>query len=251
MTFLLALFLALGKRRDDVLLSMSSGERARRSIGGYTVDSHRQQHGGARGGNVIVSYIMYTMSTEIIVSQFKTGHLYLTTVFVILGIMRYSDHPRGEAFCRSCRDTLKDSFIQIALIGWITIPVSNDSSVTGSCWPLRVLSIPRRNVPEVFRVSSKCGSFQGLGEVLAASRSWDPLRRQSFPGKSTPSVHCTCTVSPVRKRRGSSCNPAAGNRAGRGCRGLRRRPAESRGPAENRVSPSSRPASRPTRRRGC
>ncbi|MDI6616246.1 MAG: UbiA family prenyltransferase, partial [Syntrophaceae bacterium] len=37
MTFLLSLFLALGKRRDDVLIFLNSGEKARKSVDGYTL----------------------------------------------------------------------------------------------------------------------------------------------------------------------------------------------------------------------
>ena len=69
----------------------------------------------------IVSYIMYTMSSEII-AKFKTGHLYLTTVFVILGIMRYLQIILVEKRSADPVEILwKDSFIQIALIGWITM----------------------------------------------------------------------------------------------------------------------------------
>jgi decaprenyl-phosphate phosphoribosyltransferase len=120
MTFLLALFLAMGKRRDDVLLFLNSGERARKSIDGYTVnfiDSSML----ALAAVTIVSYIMYTMSPEII-AKFKTGHLYLTAVFVILGIMRYLQIIIVEQRSADPVEILwKDSFIQIAIIGWITM----------------------------------------------------------------------------------------------------------------------------------
>jgi decaprenyl-phosphate phosphoribosyltransferase len=119
MTFLLALFLAVGKRRDDVLLFMNSGERVRKSINGYTVnfiDSIMV----VLAAVTIVSYIMYTMSSEI-TAKFKTGHLYLTTIFVILGIMRYLQIIIVERCSADPVEILwKDSFIQIAIIGWIT-----------------------------------------------------------------------------------------------------------------------------------
>ena len=38
MTFLLALFIALAKRRDDVLIELRSGEKMRHSISGYTLE---------------------------------------------------------------------------------------------------------------------------------------------------------------------------------------------------------------------
>src|SRR6201999_2454584 len=38
MTFLLALFMAIGKRRDDVLLQDSSGAEMRKSLSGYNLN---------------------------------------------------------------------------------------------------------------------------------------------------------------------------------------------------------------------
>ena len=120
MTFLLSLFLALGKRRDDVLLFLRDGTKARKSVDGYTlnfVDNSMV----AMAAVTIVSYIMYTMSSEII-TKFKTNHLYLTTVFVILGIIRYLQITMVEQHSADPAEILlKDSFIQIAILGWITM----------------------------------------------------------------------------------------------------------------------------------
>jgi decaprenyl-phosphate phosphoribosyltransferase len=120
MTFLLALFLAMGKRRDDILLFRNNGERVRKSIDGYTV-KFIDNSMVALSVVMIVSYIMHTMSSEI-VSKFKTGHLYLTTAFVILGIMRYLQIVIVEQRYADPVEILwKDSLIQIAIIGWITM----------------------------------------------------------------------------------------------------------------------------------
>lgn len=120
MTFLLALFLAMGKRRDDVRLSLSSGEPSRRSIGGYTVEFIDGSM-MALAAVTIVSYIMYTMSPEI-AAKFRTGHLYLTTVFVILGILRYLQIIVVEQRSADPVEILwKDPFLQVSLIGWITM----------------------------------------------------------------------------------------------------------------------------------
>jgi decaprenyl-phosphate phosphoribosyltransferase len=120
MTFLLALLLAMGKRRDDVLLFLNSGERARKAIDGYSlpfIDSGMV----VLAAVTIVSYIMYTMSPEIM-AKFKTGYLYLTTVFVILGILRYLQILMVEQRSADPVEILwGDSFIQVALIGWITL----------------------------------------------------------------------------------------------------------------------------------
>ena len=120
MTFLLALFLAMGKRREDVLLFLNSGERARKAVDGYTlnfIDSSMV----ALAAVTIVSYLMYTMSPEII-AKFKTDYLYLTTVFVILGIMRYLQLILVQQRSADPVEILwKDSFLQIAIIGWLTM----------------------------------------------------------------------------------------------------------------------------------
>jgi decaprenyl-phosphate phosphoribosyltransferase len=116
----LALLLAMGKRRDDVLLFLNGGGRARKSIDGYSlhfIDSAMV----VLAAVTIVSYIMYTMSPEIM-AKFKTHHLYLTTVFVILGILRYLQILIVEQRSADPVEILwTDTFIQIALIGWITI----------------------------------------------------------------------------------------------------------------------------------
>ena len=118
MTFLLALFLALGKRRDDVLIFINNGEVSRKSIDGYNlafIDSGMM----AMASITIVSYIMYTMSAESI-AKFKTDHLYLTAIFVIFGIMRYLQIVMVEQRSGAPSEILlKDKFIQLSIFGWI------------------------------------------------------------------------------------------------------------------------------------
>jgi len=118
MTFLLSLFLALGKRRDDVLLFLNDGDKARKSIDGYTLNFIDNSM-VAMAAITIVSYIMYTMSSEII-AKFNTDHLYLTTVFVIFGVMRYLQIVMVEQCSADPSEILlKDSAIQISILGWI------------------------------------------------------------------------------------------------------------------------------------
>ena len=118
MTFLLALFLALGKRRDDVLIFLNHGEKMRESVDGYNltfIDSCML----AMASITIVSYIMYTMSHNTI-TKFNTDHLYLTSVFVILGVMRYLQVTLVEQRSGAPSDILmQDRFIQASVIGWI------------------------------------------------------------------------------------------------------------------------------------
>lgn len=118
MTFLLALFLALAKRRDDVLIFLETDQKTRKSIDGYNltfIDSAMM----AMTAITIVAYIMYTVSPDVI-AKFGTDRLYLTTAFVILGIMRYMQITFVEEKSGSPTEILlKDRFIQFTLLGWI------------------------------------------------------------------------------------------------------------------------------------
>jgi decaprenyl-phosphate phosphoribosyltransferase len=120
MTFLLSLLLALGKRRDDILIFLNNGELSRKSINGYNltfIDSCIM----VMAAIVIVSYIMFTMSYETI-AKFKTDNLYLTAIFVILGILRYLQIIMVEQRSSAPSEILlQDYFIQILIIGWITM----------------------------------------------------------------------------------------------------------------------------------
>ena len=118
MTFLLALFIALGKRRDDVLLFNESGVKMRKAVDGYTlpfIDSAMMVMAAVN----IVSYIMYTVSPDVI-AKFHTEKLYVTTLFVLLGILRYLQLTHVENRSGSPTEILyKDRFIHLTLLGWI------------------------------------------------------------------------------------------------------------------------------------
>jgi len=119
MTFLLALFMALAKRRDDILIYINTGTKMRRVIDGYNL----KFVDGAimiMASVVIVSYILYTTSKEVI-NRVDSGHfLYLTTLFVILGVMRYMQITFVFKKSNSPSEIiLKDKFIQSTLLFWI------------------------------------------------------------------------------------------------------------------------------------
>jgi 4-hydroxybenzoate polyprenyltransferase len=118
MTFLLALFMALAKRRDDVIIYLETGKKMRKVIDGYNL----QFLDGAMmimASVVIVSYTLYTTSTEV-VARVGSEYLYLTALFVILGIMRYLQIAFVLLDSGSpTKIVLRDSFIQLTLLGWI------------------------------------------------------------------------------------------------------------------------------------
>lgn len=128
MIFLLALFMAIGKRRDDVLLKLSSGTDMRKAIKGYNLEFLNVIL-ALVCAVIIVAYFMYTMSPEVkerIATMGKgTGvgnayRLYYTCLFVLAGIMRYLQIIFVQAASGSPTKILyKDRFIQATIVLWI------------------------------------------------------------------------------------------------------------------------------------
>jgi decaprenyl-phosphate phosphoribosyltransferase len=118
MVFLLAIFMAIGKRRDDVLLKLSSGTDLRKSIKGYNLEFLNTLL-ALVSAVIIVAYFMYTMSDEVR-QRLGTYRLYYTCLFVMAGIMRYLQIIYVTADSGSPTKILyKDRFIQITLLLWI------------------------------------------------------------------------------------------------------------------------------------
>ena len=118
MTFLLALFMALAKRRDDVLIFLDTGKKMRKVIDGYNLQ-FLDTAMAIMASVVIVAYVIYTTSPEV-VSRVHSEYLYLTAIFVILGIMRYLQVAFVLKDSGSpTKIVLKDHFIQLTLVGWI------------------------------------------------------------------------------------------------------------------------------------
>ncbi|MBI3139571.1 MAG: decaprenyl-phosphate phosphoribosyltransferase [Sphingobacteriales bacterium] len=118
MVFLLALFMAIGKRRDDVLLKISSGTEMRKSVRGYNLEFLNVLL-SLVCAIIIVAYFMYTMSPETM-ARLGTHRLYYTCLFVIAGIMRYLQIIFVLADSGSpTRILYKDPFIQITLLCWM------------------------------------------------------------------------------------------------------------------------------------
>ncbi len=118
MIFLLALFMATGKRRDDVLLTISSGVSMRKVVEGYTLDFLNVLL-ALISAVMIVSYFMYTISDNVIERQ-GTHRLYLTSIFVMAGMIRYLQIIYVHSDAGSPTKILyKDRFIQICLVLWM------------------------------------------------------------------------------------------------------------------------------------
>lgn len=118
MVLLLSLFMAIGKRRDDIMLKLETGTDMRKSIKGYNMEFLNTML-GLFSAIIIVTYIMYTLSPKTF-ERLNNYHLYYTAVFVIAGLMRYLQIILVQNEAGSPTDILyKDRFIQVTIIGWI------------------------------------------------------------------------------------------------------------------------------------
>ena len=118
MTFLLTLFLSFAKRRDDVLRMMKTGEAPRQNTSRYNLTFINQAI-TITGSVTLVCYIMYTVSPNVIAS-FGTPYIYLTSGYVILGLLRYIqlavvDEKSGDP----TKVMLHDHFTQLIVATWI------------------------------------------------------------------------------------------------------------------------------------
>lgn len=86
-TLLLALFLAFGKRRHELVLLAEDATAHRKILGRYS-PYLLDQCIGVTTASVVVMYMLYTFSTEVSV-KLGTENLYATIPFVVYGIFRY------------------------------------------------------------------------------------------------------------------------------------------------------------------
>ncbi len=116
-SFLLALFLALGKRRAELVLLGEDASAHRPALGHYSVpllDSWLT----ALAGAAIVSYALYTQSPRTI-EHFGTTNLLYTVPFVIYALFRYQHHVvREDAGGDPGGLLAQDRALWIALLGW-------------------------------------------------------------------------------------------------------------------------------------
>ena len=118
MTFLLALFLAFAKRKDDYRIYQLTGTMPRKSITGYNAQ-FIDLSVTIVGTITMVCYIIYTMN-EGVIERFGSPYIYLTNFWVLAGLLRYLQNML--VYQRSGSPTkvlVKDRFIQCCIAGWI------------------------------------------------------------------------------------------------------------------------------------
>ncbi len=115
-TGLLALFLAVAKRRDDLVQGLDASHR--KSIEGYSkpfLDSIIAVILGA----LLVTYLIYATDTNVM-QRLGTTKVFYTTPFVVAGILRYLQITMVEERSGSpTRILLTDRMILWCVIGWM------------------------------------------------------------------------------------------------------------------------------------
>jgi decaprenyl-phosphate phosphoribosyltransferase len=118
MTFLLTLFMSFAKRRDDVLRMNETGQAPRKNTSRYNLTFINQAI-TITASVTLVCYILYTVSPEV-TARFHTQYLYLTSIFVLIGLLRYIqiavvDEKSGDP----TKIMLTDRAMQVTLVGWL------------------------------------------------------------------------------------------------------------------------------------
>lgn len=118
-TYLLALFLGISKRRTDVILA-ENGNDVRKNIEGYNlifIDVIL----GILASIIIVSYIFYCISPEVQL-HYHSNLLYVSIIFVVNGIFRYLKLVFVDQSTYSpTKIVLHDRFIQFTILGWLLL----------------------------------------------------------------------------------------------------------------------------------
>ncbi|MBI3446150.1 MAG: UbiA prenyltransferase family protein [Magnetospirillum sp.] len=117
-TWLLALFLAVAKRRDDLVRGLDESHRG--SLDGYTVEFVDKAMVILTAG-LFICYTIYTADKDVM-ERLGSSHLYLTVPFVLAGVLRYLQITIVEKRSGAPTDlALGDPFLLITLFGWAAL----------------------------------------------------------------------------------------------------------------------------------
>lgn len=129
MTFLLSLFLGLAKRRDDLvilghskrasdLMGGADGRKMRRAIDGYNLEFVSTSM-AIMASVIIMGYIMYTLQ-YFSLPGVEASYMYLTVIWVIMGLLRYMQIAFVEEKSGSPTEVLyRDVFLKLVVLAWI------------------------------------------------------------------------------------------------------------------------------------
>ncbi len=117
-TFLLALLLAFGKRRDDLVILQRTGNATRDSLRGYNM-TFLNVALGLLAAAIIIGYFLYTISPEVVAAA-GSGNLYWTGMFVVVGVLRYLHIAIVNDNAGSPTKILfSDVPLQLCIAGWL------------------------------------------------------------------------------------------------------------------------------------
>lgn len=117
-TFLLSLFLALAKRRHEILISEASSRDYRPVLEQYNLKLVDELISVVTPVTLI-TYVLYTLDPST-AARFNTKQLYLTSVFVVFGIFRYLYLIHRMQLGGAPAELLtKDIMLMVAILCWI------------------------------------------------------------------------------------------------------------------------------------
>jgi decaprenyl-phosphate phosphoribosyltransferase len=118
MVFLLSFFIGLAKRRDDAVLYEREQIEVRKNVRHYNlrfIDTAL----AVMASVIVVAYIMYSISEEV-VERAGSQYVYTTSLFVILGVMKYLQRSIAEDKAGSpIRVLFQDRFLQALVVLWV------------------------------------------------------------------------------------------------------------------------------------
>jgi 4-hydroxybenzoate polyprenyltransferase len=118
LSFILALFLAITKRLNDIHLNQSSGIKIRKASSNYSTE-YLHVLLAITGSISIVVYIMYTLSDEVI-KQFDSKNIYISTIFVLIVLFEFLNTAIIKKESGNPTETfLKNRLIQITTFFWL------------------------------------------------------------------------------------------------------------------------------------
>jgi len=122
-TLLLALFLAISKRRSEIVRLGDLAVRHRKTLSGYSINLLNQMIGIVTSA-CIVSYCLYTLAPET-TAKFGTRSLLYTVPFVIYGVFRYLYLTYSSTDAESPEKiVVRDKPLQLCLVSWAALCIA-------------------------------------------------------------------------------------------------------------------------------
>lgn len=122
-TLLLALFLAISKRRSEIMRLGDMAVQHRKTLSGYSINLLNQMIGIVTSA-CIVSYCLYTLAPET-TAKFGNRSLLYTVPFVIYGVFRYLYLTYSSTEAESPEKIItRDKPLQICLVLWAALCVA-------------------------------------------------------------------------------------------------------------------------------